>query len=331
MLLYWAQTEGEGCALPFNSVLNMYLVQTSTSSPDALDRVVRIPIMGFTTMNGTLVRYGPKPANIAFMSRVQKGHFFVAVGGLSCGFMFADYLQPLCSKLDSIGWTLVQPLLTSSHDGWGVSSVSKDSEELHSLLVMLRDTYGMEKVVLLGHSTGCQDAVMYARRFGKGLPVDGIILQGPVSDREYLMGVFPNTPERIALCRNMVDDGKGDEIAFRFTEFGGTPITAKRWLSLADRAAQGEDDMFSSDFTDEELRDQLKCLENISTLVLMSGADECQVPVGVDPATVGRRLVEAIGEGAPASLAVIEGGVHDLKDHAEEASDVILRFVESID
>jgi pimeloyl-ACP methyl ester carboxylesterase len=281
-------------------------------------------------MNGTLVRYGPKPANVAFISQVENKnrHFFVAVGGLSCGFMFAEYLKPLCSKLDRIGWTLVQPLLTSSHDGWGTGSVGEDSEELHSLLMMLRDTYGMQKAVLLGHSTGCQDAVMCARRFGKEL--NGIILQGPVSDREYLMGAFPNTAERIDLCRKMVEDGREDEIAFRFTEFGGTPITAKRWLSLADcSAAGGEDDMFSSDFSDERLQRELEALRDMPTLVMMSGADECQVPFGVDPEAIGKRLVDAMAPSA--RLAVIEGGVHDLKDHAEEASDVIIRFMDSLD
>lgn len=284
-----------------------------------------------SNMNGTLVRYGPKAANVAFISQVEKKNrnFFVAVGGLSCGFMFADYLKPLCSKLDVIGWTLVQPLLTSSHDGWGTGSVGEDSEEIHSLLVMLRDAYGMEEAVILGHSTGCQDAVMYARRFGKTLQVSGIVLQGPVSDREFLVGTFSNTAERISLCRKMVEDGKGDEIAFRFIEFGGTPITAKRWLSLADSCSEGEDDMFSSDFPDERLRCELEALRDVPTLVLMSGADECQVPCGVDPEAIGRRLVEAIGQSA--TLAVIQGGVHDLKDDAEEASDVIIRFVESID
>jgi len=53
------------------------------------------------------------------------------------------------------------------------------------------------------------------------------------------------------------------------------------------------------------------------------------VPCGVDPEAIGRRLVEAIGQSA--TLAVIQGGVHDLRDDAEEASDVIIRFVESID
>lgn len=44
----------------------------------------------------------------------------------------------------------------------------------------------MQAVVLMGHSTGCQDAVRYAAKYGKaedGPPVLGYILQAPASHR----------------------------------------------------------------------------------------------------------------------------------------------------
>ncbi len=51
----------------------------------------------------------------------------------------------------------------------------------------------------------------------------------------------------------MVEAGKGEEILFRDYEGGnGAPVCARRFLSLADRG--GDDDMFSSDYSDEELK-----------------------------------------------------------------------------
>ena len=60
----------------------------------------------------------------------------------------------------------------------------------------------------------------------------------------------------------------------------------------------------------------------------MSGADECQVPYGVDPSEMGRRLKHAVG--CSAKLCVIEQGSHDLSQHAKEASEIIMDFVTSV-
>lgn len=51
----------------------------------------------------------------------------------------------------------------------------------------------------------------------------------------------------------MVSEGAGEEILFRDYEGGeGTPVCARRFLALAEKG--GEDDMFSSDFSDEQLQ-----------------------------------------------------------------------------
>ena len=50
-------------------------------------------------------------------------------------------------------------LLSSSYGGWGVASLAGDAEELRELLAHLTARRGVKRVVLLGHSTGCQDIV----------------------------------------------------------------------------------------------------------------------------------------------------------------------------
>jgi len=162
------------------------------------------------------------------------------------------------------------------------------------------------------------------RRPGRGFCVSGVVLQGPVSDREFLADFLPDVDEKIEFCRRLLDEGRGDDIAlmFRWEDGGeGTPVTARRFLSLAD--VGGEDDMFSSSGVD--LTETLGSLRGIPTLVLMSGADECQVGY-IDPAVAGAQLVAAIGDSA--RLVVVEGALHDLKgkETSEAAAKVIVEF-----
>lgn len=74
--------------------------------------------------------------------------------------------------------------------------------------------------------------------------VKAIILQAPVSDREY-MQTLPHTTRFLELAQSMLQAGKQEELMPR-TAFPH-PITAYRYHSLA--AKGGDDDMFSSDFT----------------------------------------------------------------------------------
>jgi pimeloyl-ACP methyl ester carboxylesterase len=287
-------------------------------------------------MDGTLIRYGPKAAHVAFITKsncVPAGpkRAFVAVGGLSCGLLFAEYLHPLCDAVCQKGYDFVQPMLSSSLTGWGCVGISNDADELRLLFRKLRQLYGYDGVVILGHSTGCQDAVMYARK-GCSDPqspeLSAVILQGPVSDREFLR-MFPTTEERIKVCKDMMARGERRNVAFVFEEFGDpVPIMPERWLNLADMG--GEDDMFSSDLSDDDLEIALSSLRGIPTLVLMSGADECQCPI-IEPEKIGHRIKNAInGGGSCASLYVVENGCHDLKHHTDECTRAVVEFLDGL-
>ena len=72
-----------------------------------------------------------------------------------------------------------------------------------------------------------------------------------MSDREYQSGKA-TTAERLKIAEQMVKDGRGEDILFRDEDPVGTPVCATRFLSLAGK--HGDDDMFSSDFTDDELK-----------------------------------------------------------------------------
>jgi hypothetical protein len=75
---------------------------------------------------------------------------------------------------------------------------------------------------------------------------------GQVSDREYLASK-DSTAGLLAQAKLMMSRGEGEEILFRDYEGGeGAPVCARRFISLAEKG--GDDDMFSSDLTNKELK-----------------------------------------------------------------------------
>lgn len=65
-----------------------------------------------------------------------------------------------------------------------MASLDQDADELLLLARHLRAHAGSQGLVLMGHSTGCQDAARYAQRHagcgGYAAPLLGVVLQGPV-------------------------------------------------------------------------------------------------------------------------------------------------------
>lgn len=68
----------------------------------------------------------------------------VLIGGLTDGLLFASYSKPLAQRLAESSWGLVQALLTSSHQGWGLASLDQDAEELNHLARHLKSNYGSQ-------------------------------------------------------------------------------------------------------------------------------------------------------------------------------------------
>ena len=58
-------------------------------------------------------------------------------------------------------WAIAEVLLSSSYRGWGTSSLTKDAKELAECVGYFRGLRPGREVVLMGHSTGCQDVMEY--------------------------------------------------------------------------------------------------------------------------------------------------------------------------
>ena len=297
--------------------------------------------MALPACDGTLFKYGPHAAHVAFApapptAAPARARVIIAVGGLTDGFFATPYLPALTRAAARAGWGLITPLLRSSHTGWGFGSLDEDAEDLELLADYLGTARGATEIALVGHSTGCQDAVRYAARQreqqqqhqgGGGATtttrptLTAVVLQAPVSDKDWLAGEA-STAGRLEAARAAVAAGRPNEIIGR-SEWDGAPLSAGRWLSLA--GDRGDDDMFSADLTGEDLETRLvRPLAAVPRVLVLASAREQYVPPGTDVTAAAQRLAGAIGAKA---RAVVLDGDHSLVGAEEEAGRVIADFV----
>jgi hypothetical protein len=77
----------------------------------------------------------------------------------------ARYPSTIAKSLPA-DWTIAEVLLSSSYRGWGTSSLQKDVKELAECVGYFSSLRPGREIVLMGHSTGCQDVMEYV--VGKG-------------------------------------------------------------------------------------------------------------------------------------------------------------------
>ncbi|XP_027165409.1 UPF0613 protein PB24D3.06c [Coffea eugenioides] len=277
------------------------------------------PINKKNQLVGVMFKYGPKSIQVAFKTGDYKQQV-IFIGGLTDGFLATQYMEPLASALEKEKWSLVQFLMSSSYSGYGTSSLKQDAMELDQLINYLINKEDSEGVVLLGHSTGCQDIVHYMRtNTACSRAVRAAILQAPVSDREY-NATLPETASMIDLASKMISEGRGSELMPREAN-PDVPMTTYRYHSLC--AYNGDDDLFSSDLSEDQLRQRLGHMSHTPCQIIFSMADE-YVPEYVDKKALVERLCRAMGG---AEKVEIEWGNHALSNRVQEAVQAIINFV----
>ncbi|KAI8348930.1 hypothetical protein B0O80DRAFT_501639 [Mortierella sp. GBAus27b] len=204
------------------------------------------------SLSGTLTVYNPQTRLTMFESGPENSSGSVVfVPGLLDGYNALPYLPLLAKTIaEHFGYSLIQVMLSSSHKGYGTSSLQEDVRELDVLFTFLREERAKTRLFFVGHSTGCQDAISYAIYGEHRAAIQGIILQGPVSDREYMASSIDMYGKYLRLAQRMINDGKGQELMVREVDIA--PVTAYRFNSLA--SVGGDDDMFSSDIPIEKMQ-----------------------------------------------------------------------------
>ena len=249
-----------------------------------------------------------------------------------------------------------------------MASLDQDCEEIGMAVKWAKENFKVDgsevDVVLIGHSTGCQDVLHYLHTEGKERPtVQGAILQAPVSDRDSMLNSIAKSPEKKAIyehCLNFAesldDDEKNDMvIPLPWSQelfFDRTPICVRRFLSLASPKSPSHpspDDLFSSDATKAWLeatfgklgKSEAFRVSNSSShgkpsmLIGLMGADE-HVPEHVDTETLLFRWKKAIEKDGTAVLdeasGIVAGGKHNLRGkdgERKQARDTFVAMVKA--
>ncbi|KAF6836002.1 esterase lipase [Colletotrichum plurivorum] len=252
------------------------------------------------------------------------------IGGLSDGPHTVFYTPTLARYLETTGqeWSLFEIRMRSSFSGYGYSSLKNDVEDISALVRYLR-SIGKKRIVLMGHSTGCQDCMEYGKL--EEDTVDGFILQGPVSDRESIVDfVKPEDMKKgLDLAAKMIAEGKGDEIlpSDHVPSIFNTPLTAYRWHSLT--AKGGDDDFFSSDLEDSFVSSVWNRFQK-PVLALHSAEDEF-VPDHIDK----QALIDSWKKASPRvheRSGLIPGASHTVKNPESRAwlAERVVQFIQQL-
>ncbi len=107
----------------------------------------------------------------------------------------------------------------------------KDIEAAIDLL----ESLGYTRIHLMGHSTGCQK-ILYYQHISKDDRIKSLIFLSPAEDYEIWKDELGEEFEKIvAIAKNMVADGKGDEIIIPLYRKTGAIWSAQRFLSFASK------------------------------------------------------------------------------------------------
>ena len=209
--------------------------------------------------------------------------------------------------------------------------------EIAQCVSHFRSQRPLGKVVLMGHSTGCQDVMHYLLSHGEKPKIDGAVMQASVSDREAIVMLMdPVLLDRsVQIAQQYVALGREKDVLpddLTNSIFPG-PISAKRWLSLVSPGPEhtGEDDYFSSDLDDERLKGTFGKLGAAKTpMCILYGEKDPYVPDFVDRAALVERWCKLIAGGGgivDEGSGVVPGSSHNLKELGASMEDVIGRGV----
>lgn len=200
-------------------------------------------------MYGNLFIYDPNYKLVAFESG-SSSRCLILLGGLTDGLLSLPYVEKFSSALQSLPqpYSLIQPLLRSSNLQYGWHTIDNDVEDLRTLIdYLVNHRTDLQSIILMGHSTGCQDIIHYLRQEKVHSKIIRVILQGPVSDREYLSRLS-STKDQLTYCYQ----NKKDLQEWLPRHLHEPPLTIERCLSLNE--INSSEDLFSSDLTDEQLK-----------------------------------------------------------------------------
>lgn len=242
------------------------------------------------------------------------------------------YSEALHFAAQEMGSTcLIQPILRSSYRQFGISTLDSDAEDLYQLVSKLSS----KRVILIGHSSGCNGILHFVHRFLPTLcseeadmirgKICGIVLQGAVSDRQYIVSVLGETKatQFLETSKALISSGQAHSImpAEAVPMEPIVPITAKRFYSLL----QGDDEMFSTDKNESIM---FSVSETLPILVFISDKDEYVPHNQVNQSSVVSFFSKILPHHASNKIVVLRNANHGLSTLTKEQ--VVEHFINPI-
>lgn len=189
------------------------------------------------------------------------------IGGLGDLLFNIKYFQYLWNKFNE-NYMICIPNMRSSGNSFGSFTIWNDVEDINEILSYIYNKNKLDEIYLLGHSTGCQDILcLFKKGINKQFPIKKCILQGPVSDRDYLNKdeKLLNEIKRIEKEYNVLYENwnnselKNSMDVSKYLYDNKYPLLVRRFVSLYSKL--GDEDWFSYDISQETLKSMYSIID----------------------------------------------------------------------
>ncbi|EXJ91929.1 hypothetical protein A1O3_00479 [Capronia epimyces CBS 606.96] len=263
----------------------------------------------------------PSPSSGVALSQTHSNppNVLLFVGGLYDNFRSPSYVDDLAALFlrdtPNQKWRVMHVQLSSAGKSFGLYDLDRDVEEIGTAINYIRASVTQSPtspVVLMGHSTGCQDLIHYlvsplknSKNSSNSRPVvSGAIFQAPVSDREAIMRDVNDdqaTRQAYESCLSIAESTPKDKHAMTILPLhiskqclGPAPLNITRFLSLASPGSPDNpamDDYFSSDLSDRRLLDTFGRIGGVAHLQASKHTGEISSDLGHSSEVTGRSVL----------------------------------------
>ena len=215
---------------------------------------------------------------LSYFLNGKSNKLILLIGGLGDLLFSVKYFEYLWEKLND--YKLCIPIMRSSGNSFGNTIIWDDVEDIKEIIKHISYNNEIKDIYLIGHSTGCQDILcLFKKKIQKEFPIRKCILQGPVSDRDYIKDdqKLKNEIKRIENISNILfKDWNNSQLknsieVSQYLYDNKYPLLIRRFISLYSKL--GDEDWFSYDI-EENILNQLYSIIDIPFLFVFSLNDQ---------------------------------------------------------
>lgn len=199
-------------------------------------------------------------SQVSYFIKGNSSKLILLIGGLGDILFSIEYFKYLWNKFSK--YMLCLPTMRSSGNSFGSTVIWDDVEDIKLILNHIVSNNKINEIYLIGHSTGCQDILcLFKSGLNKEFPIKKCILQGPVSDRDYVKNNIKLLDEikRIEKEYSIIykdwnfSEIKNSKDISKYLYDDKYPLLIRRFISLFSRL--GDEDWFSFDLCNKELKE----------------------------------------------------------------------------